>query len=116
LSLERRKAPHRLAMNAVATLLICQSEVVAVTTPTNYDVQLHEVSAPADTLEVLAMQETEQKPNVDNLAIIEFAAIVNPESKNVISFRDRDEITVIPPGKACWSGILQNPWEKIAMR
>jgi hypothetical protein len=116
LSLERRQAPHRLAMNAVATLLIRQSEVVAVTTPTNYDLRLHVVSAPADTLDVLALQETEREQNVNNLAFVEFAAVANPESENVIPFGDGDEVTVVPPGKARWLEILENPWEKIATR
>jgi hypothetical protein len=62
LTLERRQAPHRLAMNAVATLLIRHcSEVIAVTTPINYDIQRHDVSPPARSLpvEVLAVQEAE---------------------------------------------------------
>jgi hypothetical protein len=115
LSLEKRQPPHRLAMNSVATLLIRQSEVVAVTTPANYD-HVGDVSDPAETLDVLAMQETEQESTVNDLGIVEFAAIGNPESESVFTFGDGDEIVVVPHGKARWSRILQNPWEKIATR
>ena len=114
LSLERTQPPHRLAMNAVATLLIHQSEVVAVTTPVSYD-HFRSVSAPAQTLDVLAMQEAEQEPTVNDLEF-EFAAVANPESESVITFGEGDEIVVVPHGKAHWSRILQNPWEKISMR
>ena len=116
LSLERTQPPHRLAMNAVATLLIRRSEVVAVTTP-NPNYAFHaEDSAPAKTLEVLALHEAEPDSESNVNAFLEFAAVANPESDNTYDFEDEDHIIVVPDGVARWSQILKDPWHKIAKK
>ena len=117
-ALEHSQPTHRLTSNTSATLLVCESEVVAVTTPGLTASSSAEV---AGSLTLFAVQEA-LKP--DNSTILEanfklnFAAVPNPIAllHPFAGKDDKDQYTICKEGTSSWSNIEQDPWCKVALR
>ena len=115
-ALERSQPIRRLTSNALATLLVCGSEVVAVTTPGLVD----SLAEAAGSLTLFAIQEASPpaQPDDDKDSSdfkLNFMALPNPiETLDPFSGKDpNDQYTICEQGTSFWSDIEKNPWCKV---
>jgi hypothetical protein len=120
-SLERTQPIHRLAMNAVAILLICHNEVVAVTT-LDHGISIGPVTSLA--LNLLDLAEQEAKPMTESdytkAGILGFLVVPNPERPRptqalpeVWKKHPTAQYMAVPLGKSSWKAVQENQWSQM---
>ena len=112
---------HNITLNAVATLLVCNFEVIATTVceiPHTTKPTLstsgpgHDSRVPS--IHLIALQEKTElaDPGIDGSRIDGFTAIANPDTKDQNHFQSADskEYILNNPGKSHWPSLRTNKW------
>jgi hypothetical protein len=117
-----KKPQSESILDALATLLVREVEIVAVTAFTSVEQSPADPSQPqtiADTLDILAIWESES-PHEDDSSFSDpkfnpdFTALPNPNSLS--PFEDvpsNAQYTILKEGKSYWPDVEKNPWSQV---
>ena len=104
-------------MNAVAVLLVHHGEIVAVSTPQSQTVfkEANTSTEEANTLEVLALEEAKNDPDVGDIEFVNFTALANANQSSPSTFPSNTtcHYMIVLEGESSWPDIKQDAWSQI---
>ena len=120
-TLEKSQSILGLAQNALATLLVRGTEIIAVTAATSVELRSADPSHPAeiaDTLDLLAVQDSSRQDDIDisdpkfNLDFTALPNVIDSLSP-FVDINPDAQYTLFKEGKSYWPDVEKNPWCKV---